>query len=324
MSGMTTRVLSVADWLLALLVYPAAWILLRVRRNEVGKLPHCKKALLSVGVFPIRNHYYEPQFDYRRLAKPLSKKRNLPAVALKMHEQLAFLRRMASAGHFEKIPIAADGVGGYPYDNNMFTRGDAEFWYQMICYLKPRRIFEVGSGYSTLMARYAIDAIKQEEPLYSCKHICIEPYEMNWLEKTGVTVLREKIESLGTEVFAALAAGDILFIDSSHIIRPQGDVLFEYLELLPSLAPGVVVHIHDIFTPRDYLSEWLESKVLFWNEQYLLEAFLSFNAQFEGIAALNYLYHEHRGELREVCPMLTDQSEPGSFYIHRLSPATPV
>jgi len=72
-----------------------------------------------------------------------------------------------------------------------------------------------------------------------------------------------------------------LFIDSSHIIRPQGDVLFEYLEILPILNAGVFVHIHDIFTPKDYLSEWILDGKVFWNEQYLLEAFLSFNTCFK-------------------------------------------
>ena len=93
------------------------------------------------------------------------------------------------------------------------------------------------------------------------------------LEKIGVTVIRQKVEGLGKAVFAELEKGDILFIDSSHIIRPQGDVLFEYLESLPSLNRGVIVHIHDIFSPKDYLKEWVTNEVRFWNEQYLLEAF---------------------------------------------------
>ena len=85
-----------------------------------------------------------------------------------------------------------------------------------------------------------------------------------------------KLKSKGC-FFAKDKKNDILFIDSSHIIRPQGDVLFEYLEILPILNPGVVVHIHDIFSPKDYLDNWIINDHLFWNEQYLLEAFLSFN-----------------------------------------------
>ena len=113
---------------------------------------------------------------------------------------------------------------------------------------------------------------KQDDPSYTCKHVCIEPYEMPWLEKTGVTVIRKKIEDVEISFFSELADCDILFLDSSHIIRPQGDVLFEYLQLLPSLNKGVIVHIHDIFSPRNYSNEWLMGDIRFWNEQYLLEA----------------------------------------------------
>ena len=118
-------------------------------------------------------------------------------------------------------------------------------------------------------------------------------------------------------VFSQLEANDILFIDSSHIIRPQGDVLFEYLELLPTLASGVTVHMHDIFSPRNYPAEWLKEEVRFWNEQYLLEAFLAHNADWEIVAALNYLQHAHPAKLKTVCPYLEGSGQPGSFYMRR-------
>lgn len=126
----------------------------------------------------------------------------------------------------------------------------------------------------------AIEALKKnrdEDPSYNCEHVCIEPYEMPWLETVDVSVVRKKVEEVELEFFSQLQKNDILFIDSSHVIRPQGDVVFEYLELLPSLNIGVVVHIHDIFSPKNYLAEWLQDDVRFWNEQYLLEAFLSHN-----------------------------------------------
>ena len=118
-----------------------------------------------------------------------------------------------------------------------------------------------------------------ENENYSCEHVCIEPYEIEWLEKLNVKVIRELVENTDTTVFSTLDKNDILFIDSSHIIRPQGDVLFEYLEILPVLKSGVFVHIHDIFTPEDYPDDWVNN-ASFWNEQYLLEAFLSFNNEF--------------------------------------------
>ena len=119
-------------------------------------------------------------------------------------------------------------------------------------------------------------------------------------------------------MFQELDAGDILFIDSSHMIRPQGDVVFEYLEILPTLKDGVIVHIHDIFSPRDYPADWVIDRVWFWNEQYLLEAFLTLNSDWKIIGALNYLRHNHYDKLKEKCPFLTQDREPGSFYIQRV------
>ena len=98
------------------------------------------------------------------------------------------------------------------------------------------------------------------------------------------------------------------------MIRPQGDVLYEYLNIIPQLQSGVLVHVHDIFTPRDYLDNWIRRDVRFWNEQYLLEALLGNSARYEVVAALNLLKHEHYAELKRVCPYLESDREPGSFY----------
>lgn len=164
----------------------------------------------------------------------------------------------------------------------------------------------------------AINKNRLEAPEYSCEHICIEPYEMEWLEEVDVKLERQLVEKVDKSLFSSLSKHDVLFIDSSHIIRPQGDVLFEYLEILPILRSGVIVHIHDIFTPKDYLSQWILNEVRFWNEQYLLEAFLSGNSNFRIIGALNFLTHHYPQQLCQCCPILKQQissREPGSFWM---------
>jgi hypothetical protein len=108
------------------------------------------------------------------------------------------------------------------------------------------------------------------------------------------------------------------------MIRPQGDVLFEFLQVLPSLAPGVLVHVHDIFTPCDYPNEWVIDKVRFWNEQYLVEAFLSFNRSFEIIGALGYLATHHPRELAAAFPVFAEEQAIGrggkvSLWMRRMS-----
>lgn len=318
MNSIAQKLLPIADFVILPFVYPAALILKGVRRAGVHRLPLCKKALLQVGVFPIRNHYYEPLIDSRQLTRPLSEDRNLPGIDWNVNEQLTILNDFSFEHELNHLPLEKTDKLIFHMNNASFKSGDAEYWYNLIRLRKPATIIEIGSGNSTLMASMAIKKNKEESPDYGCKHICVEPYEAPWLEKTGVTVIRKKIEDVDLKVFTVLGENDILFIDSSHIIRPQGDVLFEYLEILPSLRKGVIVHIHDIFSPRDYLPQWINDEVLFWNEQYLLEAFLTSNCEWKIIGALNYLHHAYFENLRVKCPFLTPDREPGSFYISKI------
>lgn len=302
-------------------VFISALLLRSIRKYGIQKLPLCKNTLLSVGVFPVRNHYYEPQFDFREIKHSFSEERGLPGINWNVQEQLNILKGLNFSVELENIPTSKLNTEEphFHLNNGGFESGDAEYLYQLIRSKKPNKIFEVGSGNSTLMAIRAVLKNKEDNPSYECKHVCIEPYEMPWLEKTGVTVIRKKVEDIDIAYFAELEANDILFIDSSHVIRPEGDVLFEYLQLLPSLKIGVIVHVHDIFSPRNYLNEWMRENVFFWNEQYLLEAFLSHNNSWKIIGSLNYLHHNHYAILKEVCPYLTPDREPGSFYIQRIA-----
>ena len=308
-----------ADIVLAPAVYPAAYLLKAIRRVGVSRMPFCRGALMQVGVFPIRNHYFEPLFDSRVLKRPLDRDRDLPGIDWNVDGQLNLLKSFCFNEELKDVPRTKVDELTYYINNGSFGSGDAEFLYNLIRLKKPTRVFEIGSGYSTLMAMKAIKKNQEEIPSYKCKHLCVEPYEMPWLEKTGVTLVRQRVEDVGKAIFSELASGDILFIDSSHVIRPQGDVLFEYLELLPSLNNGIIVHLHDIFSPRDYLKEYVIDKVRFWNEQYVLEAFLTCNRDWRVLGALNYLHHNYYERLQEKCPFLTRDREPGSFYIEKIA-----
>jgi hypothetical protein len=247
--------------------------------------------------------------------KSFSEDRKLLGINWNIDEQLATLQSFNFQQEFKNVPENFINDTTFHFKNDSYESGDAEYWYNIIRSKKPQRIIEIGSGHSTKMARLAIQANKELDDTYHCRHICIEPYEMPWLEKIGVEVIRKKVEDVELDFFKQLTTNDILFIDSSHMIRPQGDVLFEYLELIPTLTSGVIVHIHDIFSPRDYPKEWLVEDVIFWNEQYLLESFLSFNNEWKIIGALNFLRHHHFDLLKEKCPYLTPADEPGSIYL---------
>jgi hypothetical protein len=283
-------------------------------------LPYSKRILLSIGVLPVRDHYYEPMVNPKHLRYSLSKVRALPAVDMNVAAQLSFLERFTYQQELAAFPLEKPGNLKFFYHNSSFESGDAEYLYSLLRSIKPQRLIEIGSGYSTLISHSALNVNRAEDSAYKCEHICIEPYEQPWLEELGVQVIRRQVEKCGTELFTSLEKGDVLFIDSSHVIRPQGDVVFEYLELLPLLQSGVYVHIHDIFTPRDYLHEWVVDEIKLWNEQYLLEAFLSFNKQFRVIGALNFLAHQYPNEIGSRFPILQREMqtrEPGSFWLIR-------
>jgi hypothetical protein len=305
------------DFLFVTAAAPAALILLAYRRIGSARLPWTSRLLKRIGLFPVRRHYYEPLFDDSQLTRRLSEDRDLPGVDLNVAGQLELLAGLRFSRELVdlKLDSAASALGDFRLDNGAFESGDAEFLYQFIRAVKPRKVIEIGSGNSTKIARIALNR-NFEETGARARHLCIEPYEMSWLEKLdGVEVVRQRVEESDLDWRRELERGDLLFIDSSHVVRPQGDVLKEYLEILPQLASGVYVHIHDVFTPRDYLRQWVVEDVRFWNEQYLLEALLSNTARYEVIAALNHLRHHHYEVLKQVCPYLTEQREPGSFYI---------
>ena len=280
-----------------------------------SKLPKCREYLKSIGVYPILDHYYQPLFRDSRLKKSLSEARSLPGIEWRTDSQISLLNALCFEKELLDMDLKSKNSDPLKFSlgNGGFDSGDAEFLYQLIRHLKPRNIIEIGSGNSTKIAYEAVQRNHAETGVMA-SHTCIEPYEMPWLERLGVRVERKLVEDCDLSIFQKLKSNDLLFIDSSHMIRPQGDVLFEYLEIIPTLQKGVIVHVHDIFSPHDYLEDWIRKDVRLWNEQYLLEALLTDTNKYEIVAALNYLHHKHYETLKRVCPYLDQSREPGSFY----------
>lgn len=298
-------------------------IWLKFIRKEIVGLWHSEsktslKLFRKIGLFPIKDDFYEPLFNTQSLEKPLNEDRNLPGIDFNESEQLRFLESFNFSNEIMEISKLKKDRFNYTFSEGSFLSGDSEILYSIIRKIKPNKVVEIGCGQSSLMIQHALKRNLVESSKYSFEHICIEPYANDWLENLDATIIREKVENVALDVFKSLKPNDVLFIDSSHIIRPQGDVLFEYLQILPSLNAGVYVHIHDIFTPKDYLKEWLQDGLNFWNEQYLLEAYLSNNNQFEIVLALNFLKHKHYKSLKANCPMLEHNREPGSMWIKKV------
>jgi hypothetical protein len=248
-------------------------------------------------------HYYEPLPDFRNItAEQTNRRRSYPAIDFRWEDQLALLNDLA-AYRAELLNIDFD------FNNEYFSGFDAAVYFALIRHLKPNRVIEIGGGYSTRIAHNAI-ALNGKGKL-----TCVEPYPEARLTQTNVELITKRVEEIDIDFFSSLGANDILFIDSSHTVKFGSDVCYEFLEILPSLAPGVWVHVHDIFFPHDYPAEWLINRRLALNEQYLLEAFLSFNNEFRVALANHWLCLDHSATANRLWPLSTNGCS--SFWLHR-------
>ena len=202
---------------------------------------------------------------------------------------------------------------------------DAHIYWSIIRYFKPKQIIEIGAGQSTLLAGQACLLNEKESGVVTAL-TAIEPCPGEVFEGgiPGLTNLVQlKVQDVDPALWASLGSGDILFIDSSHVIASGNDVHFEYLEILPRLKPGVFVHIHDISLPKRYPDSYMDMQ-FYWNEQYLLQAFLTHNSKFEVIWPGNYLMEKCPKEMNALFPEIAEmrkvfpQSEPSAFWIRSI------
>jgi predicted O-methyltransferase YrrM len=161
---------------------------------------------------------------------------------------------------------------GYSFDNAYFSSPDAEALYGMIRWRRPARYLEIGSGHSTRVARQAIS-----DGNLTTRVVCVDPSPRLDVARLADEVHEQRIERIEDGPLSELGVGDILFIDSSHEIRPGNDVVHLLLRVLPTLPPGTLVHIHDVFLPFDYPRDWVVGKPFSWSEQYLVAALLDGN-----------------------------------------------
>ena len=267
-------------------------------------------------------HFYQPIPDTRSLPETLwDRPSELLGIDMNDAIQLDLLRNHFPKFRHEYDQLAIEPTGEpgrFHFNNGLFDGTDALVAYCIIRHFQPRLIIEVGSGFSSLVAAEAI-AKNKDSAL-----ICIEPFPLDFLRHgfPGLhSLIEKKVEDIDLEFFSQLESGDILFIDSSHTVKIGGDVNYLFLEVLPRLKPSVIVHVHDIFLPFDYRRDWVMDELRFWTEQYLLQAFLSFNSEFEVLMANAYLAHRWMEELKA-----TFTNSPwcggGSFWMRRRSGKT--
>jgi hypothetical protein len=206
----------------------------------------------------------------------------------------------------------------YTPENPSYGLLDATVLYGMIRALNPARVVELGSGHSTLVTAAAGRANAADG--HPMRLEAFDPYPgVVSDDLPGLTALhRVAAQDVPMPTFEQLDEGDVLFVDTTHTVRIGSDVNFIVLEVLPRLAPGVVVHIHDIFLPHEYPRRWLEDFGLYWNEQYLVHAFLALNSGYEVVCAVAALRKQRGRELEAVLPPGVAEQEGSAFWLRRL------
>jgi len=202
----------------------------------------------------------------------------------------------------------------YYYENDFFSYGDAATYSLMIRHLRPNKVVEVGSGFSSACLLDTLAESGQSPEL-----VFIEPYADRLRQVIGselqskTTLMEHSVQSVDMAVFEALESGDLLFIDSTHAFKGGSDVTHELLEILPRLKPGVIVHFHDIFYPFEYPREWIRGDQRAWNECHAMRAFLMYNSRFEIVFFNDYFAQVGRDLLEADCPVILRNAGAGLY-----------
>ncbi|MCC6547358.1 class I SAM-dependent methyltransferase [Candidatus Sumerlaeota bacterium] len=237
-------------------------------------------------------HFYFPIPDLRELIRDdvWARESQLAGVELNLENQKKLLSELAKFGDEVNWPDRSRAKPGeYAWDAPTFGYSSAVLLHAMLRHFKPARAIEVGCGWSTLVFAQAI-ALNTTggKP---CQYTGIDPFPPEYLSRNpaGGVLFRKRLQDVDPSLFEMLEPGDILFIDSSHVLNIGSDVQRIFLEIIPRVKPGVILHVHDIQMPDEYPRDYALGQRWFWNEQYLLQAFLAFNSEFEVLLAGHYL-----------------------------------
>lgn len=277
--------------------------------NRAVRTARAVKTVVARPPYVAPGHFYSPLTSDADVSRALSWA-EAPGIDIDEAAQLALAAELQ--------PSMAESAPGprYVSENLMYGPSDAAVYRAMLAYLRPARIIEVGSGYSTALA---LDEADINAELSELKITCIEPFPkrlLNLMQKSDyerLTLLREPVQDVDPTVYAQLGPDDLLFIDSTHVVKAGSDVVWLFLHVLPRLAPGVIVHVHDVFWPFEYPLEWLQER-RDWTENYLLHAFLIGNVNWQIIFFTSWFWQHHK----DLIPRQLATEEPGSIWLRRL------
>ena len=287
------------------------------RLPYIGRL---RKRIRDEGLYPA-GHYYSPIPTHEEvlayLGSTKTDKMELSAIDLNRQQQGELLT--AFQAFYEDLPFPEKRQQDcrYYYNQDFFCYADAIFLYSFLRHTHPQRIIEVGSGFSSAVILDTVERFFFQQPDITF----IEPYPerlrqlLRPHDERATRIIERQVQAVPLGTFNALHAGDLLFIDSSHVIKCGSDLQFLMFEVLPQLPPGVFVHFHDVFYPFEYPAEWL-LQGRYWNEDYVLRAFLSYNSEWMIYFFNTYVATVFKDFLREQMPLCL-KNTGGSLYLRR-------
>jgi predicted O-methyltransferase YrrM len=243
---------------------------------------------------------------------------SLPGIDLNGNEQMNLLDTFEP--FYRELPFTDKKSAGlrYYYENGFYCYSDAILLYCMIRHLKPKKIIEAGSGFSSSVTLDTNEKFMGNT--INC--IFIEPYPerleslLKNNDRENVTIHKKRLQEVPIETFKKLGENDILFIDSTHVAKFNSDVNYVFHEILPILDHGVYIHFHDVVYPFEYPQEWLlEGRA--WNEQYMLRTFLEFNKEFKIVLFNTYLESMYKAKIKSRFPLLY-KNTGGSIWLKRM------
>jgi hypothetical protein len=268
-----------------------------------------------------RDHYYSPiplVDEIRRREQSIFDRRctSIAGIDLREDGQLELLSQFRAFGGELPFPEKQSAGSRYWLANKFFPYADAVFYFCLLRHCRPSQVVEIGSGFSSA----AFLDINERFFSNQIGLTCIDP-DTSRLERLvsesdrgTVRIVRGAVQDVPLDEFQKLRSGDILFVDSSHVAKVGSDVNDIFFRILPGLAPGVHVHVHDIFYPFEYPKHWIYGGRA-WNEAYLLRAFLQFNRDFQITVWPDYLRQFHAEEMSRSLPNCHVNS--GSIWIHK-------
>ncbi|MEJ0075829.1 MAG: class I SAM-dependent methyltransferase [Alphaproteobacteria bacterium] len=275
----------------------------------------------ATGLFVAPGHYYSPIVDPVAAEKYLKtidhSVTNLPGINIDRPKMVSLWHELLPFLTTAPFPDQKSDAFHYFFDNPSYSWGDGSVLHAMLRYFKPKRLIEIGSGYSSVCSFDTVERYLDSRAQLTF----VEPYAGLLKAVLGeaaarVQIIEKPVQEVPLELFQELEAGDVLFIDSTHVLRTGSDVCFELLEVLPRLARGVIVHFHDMFWPFEYPSEWVVKENRSWNELYAVRAFLINNSNWNILFFNNYLAWLEQDMIERTFPAFLRNSG-GALWLQR-------